>query len=127
MREVQETSDPLDVCASAAWPSACWGNPSRKPVSAAGVAYPTPQCALRGEANADGIASGASNRRVQGLRTGPDHVAPITGYGAKAPAGFPCWMSMGNSRAAISGRNGRSGAREDAHRQRKLAPDYPRR
>ena len=54
-------------------------------------------------------------------RTGPEHVAPITGYGAKAPVGFPCWMSMGNSCTAISGRNGRSGAREDAHRQRKLA------
>ena len=26
-------------------------------------------------------------------RTGPEHVAPITGYGAKAPVGFPCWMS----------------------------------
>jgi len=24
MREVQETSEPLDVGASAAWPSACW-------------------------------------------------------------------------------------------------------
>ena len=61
------------------------------------------------------------NRRVRGLRTDPEHVAPITGYGAKAPVGFPCWMSMGNSCAAISGRNGRSGARDDAHSQRKLA------
>ena len=31
----------------------------------------------------------------------------------------------GQLRLAISGRNGRSGARVDAHRQRKLALDYP--
>ena len=42
-----------------------WSNPSRKPVSTAGVAHSTPQCALRGEANVEGIASGVSNRRVR--------------------------------------------------------------
>ena len=49
-------------------------------------------------------------------RQEPEHVAPVTGYGAKAPAGFPLWMSMVNSGAAIPGRNDRYGARCDAHR-----------
>ena len=49
-------------------------------------------------------------------RQDPEHVAPVTGYGAKAPAGFPLWMSMVNSGAAIPGRNDRYGARCDAQR-----------
>ena len=49
-------------------------------------------------------------------RQEPEHVAPVTGYGAKAPAGFPLWMSMVNSGAAIPGRNDRYGARCDAQR-----------
>ena len=47
---------------------------------------------LRGEANVGGVPpepTGGSGT----CRTGPEHVAPITGYGAKAPVGFPCWMS----------------------------------
>ena len=58
-------------------------------------------------------------------RQDPEHVAPVTGYGAKAPAGFPLWMSMVNSGAAIPGRNDRYGARCDAQRQRKLATGLP--
>jgi hypothetical protein len=95
MREVQETSEPLDVSASAAWPSACWGSgletPSRKPVTTEGGRI-RPPMRLRGEANVGGVPpepTGGSGT----CRTGPEHVAPITGYGAKAPVGFPCWMS----------------------------------
>ena len=97
----------------------CGETSSRKPVTTEGGRI-RPPMRLRGEANVDGVPpepTGGSGT----CRTGPEHVAPITGYGAKAPVGFPRWMSMGNSGTAISGRNGRSGAREDAHRQRKLA------
>ncbi len=61
-------------------------------------------------------------------RQEPEHVAPVTGYGAKAPAGFPLWMSMVNSGAAIPGRNDRYGARCDAQRlSQDRQQDYPRR
>jgi hypothetical protein len=61
-------------------------------------------------------------------RQDPEHVAPVTGYGAKAPAGFPLWMSMVNSGAAIPGRNDRYGARCDAQRlSQDRQQDYPRR
>ena len=56
------------------------------------VGVSDPPMRLRGEANVDGVPpepTGGSGT----CRTGPEHVAPITGYGAKAPVGFPCWMS----------------------------------
>ena len=56
------------------------------------VGVSDPPMRLRGEANVDGMPpepTGGSGT----CRTGPEHVAPITGYGAKAPVGFPCWMS----------------------------------
>ena len=65
--------------------------PSRKPVTTEGGRI-RPPMRLRGEANVDGVPpepTGGSGT----CRTGPEHVAPITGYGAKAPVGFPCWMS----------------------------------
>ena len=102
-------------------------SPSRKPVSTAGVAYPTPQCASGGEANVDGIASGDQPEGPGDVGSAPEHVAPITGYGAKAPVGFPCWMSMGNSGAAISGRNGRSGRVETRIAAAMRHWNYPRR
>ena len=65
--------------------------PSRKPVTTEGGRI-RPPMRLRGEANVGGVPpelTGGSGT----CRTGPEHVAPITGYGAKAPVGFPCWMS----------------------------------
>ncbi len=56
------------------------------------VGVSDPPMRLRGEANVDGVPpepTGGSGT----CRTGPEHVEPITGYGAKAPVGFPCWMS----------------------------------
>ena len=56
------------------------------------VGVSDPPMRLRGEANVAGMPpepTGGSGT----CRTGPEHVAPITGYGAKAPVGFPCWMS----------------------------------
>ena len=69
----------------------CGETPSRKPVTTEGGRI-RPPMRLRGEANVGGVPpepTGGSGT----CRTGPEHVAPITGYGAKAPVGFPCWMS----------------------------------
>jgi hypothetical protein len=84
---------------------------------------------LRGEANVGGVPpepTGGSGT----CRTGPEHVAPITGYGAKAPVGFPCWMSRSTPACHIGKERPIRGACRRASpvahsQERGLALDYP--
>ncbi len=122
MREVQETSEPLDVSASAAWPSACWGS--------GGATLQGSQSQLRVGVSDPPCGCEAKRTSMACLRNQPEGPGPVgqgpnTLHRSLAMELRRQWASpagcRGQLRLAISGRNGRSGARVDAHRQRKLA------